>query len=264
MPATAPRAEAVAQRPLRAPDRADRASRDGADAVERDEHAEEADVAVGVAHDQRARAPTRSRMTHISTTLKALIVTHTQGRDDDLAEASAQFLEDALAARPLCSRPRARGRTGSSVTALTRNVAASSANASPAPTVRTSSRGQRRAEHQREVPGALGQRPRRLDLVLGNGLRQQPGVGGLEERPRGAERSPRSRRSATRARCPRGSAPRASRAPRRERGRWRSSPGGAAGGRPRRRRTAPAATSGTVCAARISPRSVAEPVVRVM
>jgi hypothetical protein len=45
----------------------------------------------------------------------------------------------------------------------------------------------RRADHDREVHGQAGQRLRFLNVVIGNGLRDQAGVGGIEECPRGAE-----------------------------------------------------------------------------
>ena len=80
-----------------------------------------------------------------------------------------------------------RGRTGSSVTALTRQGSRVQRERLARPDRQHEGRAQGGTEDQRQVPHALRERTRRLQLLLGDGLGQQPGVGRLEERPGGTE-----------------------------------------------------------------------------
>ena len=122
--------------------------------------------------------------THITAPANTAIVTHTQVRERTSRHPPRNPARSDSGAR---SSPRGRGRTRASRTALSTNVAASNTNASPAPTPSTSAVASTGTEQERHVRRRFGQRSGVLDQRLGNGLREQAAVSGLEERLRGAE-----------------------------------------------------------------------------
>ena len=118
---------------------------------------------------------------HSTAPANAAIVTHTQARE----RTSRQPPRSSLRATPARWAPAAAGVRAPASTALNTNVAASNANASPAPTPSTSAVASA-GRQEGEVRHPFGQRAGVVVQLLGHRLGDQSGVGGLEERLRGA------------------------------------------------------------------------------
>ena len=222
------------QRVPRPPAEADHRAGDRARAQRRDQHAEYAGAAVDVLGDGRAERRTTARTRAARPTEKTTTVDPHPRALRGPRPALAQLGEHGCAARRP-RRARAAGRAGG-----TRRRRGTSRRRGRTPSRRRArARARWRARGRRTPPRSRSCRSPRFASwisLLGHGLRQQAGVGGAEERLGGAEEGldHHDVPDLDGAREDQRGQQRVQREARR--GRWRSSPGGAAAGRPRRRR----------------------------